>query len=92
MTRTCWSNWRARKNTQAVEAETVTLGEVWPAAGLCRDGIRKTKAQLELNLARDVKNKKESYKYINQKRNIQEGVPPDGEQYRQTGNNGLREC
>lgn len=35
----------------------------------CRDGIRKVKAQMELNLVRDVKKKKqEFYRYIGQKR------------------------
>jgi len=41
-----------------------------------RDGVRKSKAQLELNLARsDKKNKKGFYRYLSQKRKIQEGVP-----------------
>ena len=35
----------------------------------CRDGIRKTTAEIELNLMRDLKNgKKELYRYISQKR------------------------
>ena len=55
------------------------------AARLCRDGVRKAKAQLEFNFARDAKkNKKEFYRYLNQKRKVQEyqkkkvqqGVPP----------------
>ncbi|KFO80809.1 hypothetical protein N303_13751, partial [Cuculus canorus] len=46
------------------------------AAQLCRDGIRKAKAQLELNLARDVKTKmKGFYRYVNQKRKVREGIP-----------------
>lgn len=40
------------------------------AAWVCRDGIRKTKAQLELNLARKVKNKKGFYSYLAQKKMI----------------------
>ncbi|KAK4815257.1 hypothetical protein QYF61_023993 [Mycteria americana] len=47
------------------------------AARLCRDGVRKAKAQLELNLARDAKNSKKGfYRYINQKRKVKESVPP----------------
>lgn len=38
------------------------------AARLCRDGVRKAKAQLELNMARDDKrNKKGFCRYLNQK-------------------------
>ena len=44
------------------------------AARLCRDEVRKAKVQLELNLASDAKsNKKGFYRYLNQKRNVQEG-------------------
>ena len=47
------------------------------AARLCRDGIRKAKACLEINLARNAKkNKKGFYRYLNQKRKVQEGIPP----------------
>ncbi|KFZ66869.1 hypothetical protein N338_11098, partial [Podiceps cristatus] len=43
----------------------------------CRNGIRKAKAQMELNLARDVKNNKKGfYRYIGQKRQAKESVPP----------------
>jgi len=35
----------------------VSWEEYRDAAQLCRDGIRKAKAQLELNVARDAKNK-----------------------------------
>ncbi|KAK4807047.1 hypothetical protein QYF61_018388 [Mycteria americana] len=42
-----------------------------------RDGIRKAKAWLELNLARDAKyNKKGFYRYVSQKRKAKESVPP----------------
>ncbi|KFV93308.1 hypothetical protein N327_13538, partial [Fulmarus glacialis] len=41
----------------------------------CRKGIRKAKAQLELNLARDVKNKKCFFRYIGQQRKMKETVP-----------------
>jgi len=45
-------------------------------ARLCRDEVRKAKAQVKLDLARDVKkNEKVSFKYIKQKRKVQEGVP-----------------
>ena len=49
----------------------VTWEEYRDAAHLCRDGVRKAKAQLELNLARDAKNNKKGfYRYINQKRKL----------------------
>ena len=35
---------------------------------VCRDRIRKAKAQIELNLARDVKDKKGFYRYIGRRR------------------------
>ncbi|KAK4819465.1 hypothetical protein QYF61_004691 [Mycteria americana] len=42
-----------------------------------RGGVRKAKAQPELNLARDAKNNKKGfYRYINQKRKVKESVPP----------------
>ena len=42
-----------------------------------RDRIRKAEAQMELNLARDVKeNKKGFYWYIGRKRQTKESVPP----------------
>lgn len=41
----------------------------------CRDVIRKAKAQLELNLARNTENNKKSfYRYIKQQRKIKEFV------------------
>ncbi|KFR06816.1 hypothetical protein Y956_10107, partial [Nipponia nippon] len=43
---------------------------------VCRDAVRKAKVHLELNLARDVKDKKGFFKYINQKRKVKESVPP----------------
>ncbi|KAK4824620.1 hypothetical protein QYF61_016926 [Mycteria americana] len=55
----------------------VTCEEYRDAARLCRDGVRKAKAQLELNLARDAKNNKKGfYRYINYKRKVKESVPP----------------
>ncbi|KAK4828789.1 hypothetical protein QYF61_000846 [Mycteria americana] len=45
-------------------------------ACLCRDGVRKAKAQLELNLARDAKNNRKGfYRYVSQKRKVKESVP-----------------
>ena len=51
---------------------------------MCRDRIRKAKALVELNLARDVKdNKKGFYRYIGRRRQAKESVSPlmkgDGE-------------
>jgi len=49
------------------------------AAWLCRDGVRRAKGRLELNLASDAKNnKKDSYRYVNQKRKVKVSVcvPP----------------
>lgn len=41
---------------------------------MCRDVVRKAKAQLELNLAKSAKeNKKGFYRYLSQKRKLQEG-------------------
>jgi len=47
------------------------------AAQLCRLGVRRAKAWMELNLARDAKNKDMGfYKYDSQKRKVKESVPP----------------
>ena len=43
---------------------------------MCRDGIRKAKVKLELNLARDARNKKDCYRYVGQKKKFKENVPP----------------
>ncbi|KFQ61696.1 hypothetical protein N334_12538, partial [Pelecanus crispus] len=54
----------------------VSWGEYREAAQLCRDGVRKAKAQLELNLARDVKNNEKGfYRYVYQKRKVKESIP-----------------
>lgn len=43
---------------------------------ICRDGVRKAKAQLELNLAKDVKNNRTRFfRYIGQKRQVKESIP-----------------
>ena len=44
---------------------------------VCRDRMRKAKVQMELNLARDMKdNKKGFYRYIGKKEQTKESVPP----------------
>ncbi|KFQ91096.1 hypothetical protein Y956_15163, partial [Nipponia nippon] len=44
---------------------------------LCKDGIRKAKPRLDLNLTRDAKNNKKGfYRHVNQKRKVKESVPP----------------
>jgi len=44
---------------------------------LCRNSIRKTRVQLELNLAGDGKNNKNGfYKYVSQKGKVKESIPP----------------
>ena len=53
---------------------------------LCRDGVRRAKAQLELNLARHTINKKGFYRYVSQKRKVKESLTPN-KQGCQTGNN-----
>ncbi|KFQ86553.1 hypothetical protein N337_12956, partial [Phoenicopterus ruber ruber] len=55
----------------------VSWEEYRDAARLCRDEVRKAKARLELNLARDTKNNKKAfYRYVNQKRKVKESIPP----------------
>ena len=47
------------------------------AVRLCRDEVRKAKAQLQLNMSRGTrKNNKGFYRYLNQKRKVQEGILP----------------
>lgn len=41
-----------------------------------RDGVRKAKAQVELNLAKDAKNIRGFHRYINQKKKTKETVHP----------------
>jgi len=44
---------------------------------LCRDGVRKAKAQLELTLAKEAKNNKKGfYRYVSRKKMVKESVPP----------------
>ena len=54
----------------------VTWEEYRDAVRTCRRRIRKAKAQVELNLVRDVKNNKKTfYRYIGQKRQAEMGIP-----------------
>ncbi|KFV39560.1 hypothetical protein N328_00917, partial [Gavia stellata] len=54
----------------------VSWEEYRDTAQLGRDGFRKAKVQLELNLARDTKNNKQAfYRYVSQKRKVKESVP-----------------
>jgi len=56
----------------------VSWEEYRDAARLCRDEVRRPKAQLELNLARATKNNKKGfYRYFSKKRKVKESVPPD---------------
>jgi len=53
----------------------VSWEEYRDTAQLCRDGIRKAKVQLELNLAKDAKkNRKSFYRYVSQKRKVKESI------------------
>jgi len=55
--------------------EQVTWEKYMDTARLCRVGVRKAKAQMELDLARGAKRYKKGFcKYINQKRDIWESV------------------
>jgi len=54
----------------------ITWEEYRDIAQLYRDGVRKAKGQLELNLARDAKNNKGFYGYVRQKRKVKESVRP----------------
>ena len=58
------------------EHEQVLWKDYKEAVRLHRDGVSKVKAQLDLNLARDAKKNKEGlYRYLNQKRKVQESIP-----------------
>jgi len=54
----------------------VTWEEYRDAAPLCRDGVRKARAQLKLYSTRGTKkDKKGFYRHINRNRKVQEGIP-----------------
>lgn len=54
------------------------MGECGDIACLCGDGVRKAKAHLELNLARQVEDNRKGFlhKYIGSKREAKESVGP----------------
>ncbi|PKU49447.1 nedd4-binding protein 2-like 2 [Limosa lapponica baueri] len=52
----------------------ISWEEYRDAAWLCRDGVRKDKSQLDLNLARVTKNEKGFYRYVSQKRKVKESI------------------
>jgi len=55
----------------------VTWEEYRDAVWMCRGGIRKVKVQMELNLARDVKNNRKGFfSCVWQKREAEVCVPP----------------
>ena len=55
----------------------VSWEEYSDAGQLCMDGVRKVKVQMEMNVARDAKCKKQYiYRYVSQKRKAKECVPP----------------
>lgn len=57
------------------------------AARLCRDGVRKAKAQLELNLGRRSKKDKNGFcRYISWEWKVQENVSPPSDKCRQADN------
>ncbi|KFQ90119.1 hypothetical protein N337_04750, partial [Phoenicopterus ruber ruber] len=65
-----------REMVRQRKQEQVSSKEYRDAARLCRDGVRKAKAQLELNLARNAKNNKGFYRHVSQKRKVKESIPP----------------
>jgi len=65
-----------QEKVQALEEGMVDWEEHRDAVQMCRGGIRKAKAWMEVNLARDVKNNKGLFKYIDHKRQAKESVTP----------------
>jgi len=64
----------------------VTEEEYRDTVQLCRDGVRKARADLEINLVRNVKdNKKGFYKYIKSKREMRGKYGPAPEWVREMG-------
>ncbi|PKU31777.1 hypothetical protein llap_17920 [Limosa lapponica baueri] len=64
------------QNSRQRKQRQVSWEEYKDMSQLCRDGVKKAKAQLELNLARDAKNNKKGiYRYVSQKRKVKESVP-----------------
>jgi len=54
----------------------VSQGEYRDSHQLYRNGVRKAKGQLELNLARDAKNNKGFHRYVTQERKVKESISP----------------
>lgn len=67
---------RQEENPQAVEwkQEQASWEENRDVAQLHKNGVRKAKVQIELNLARDTKHNKDFYKYASQKRKVKESA------------------
>ena len=62
---------------QKVEARTGSLEEYREIVQAARDWVRKAKALIEFNLARNVRsNKKSFYRYVDDKRETRENVGP----------------
>lgn len=55
----CWSNWGIKKSVKAIEAETHSLRRKRNAVQMCRDEIRKVRAQMDMTLSRNEKNRRE---------------------------------
>lgn len=64
-----------RRNCRRMQGQ-VTWEECRDTARLGRDEVRKAKAWLELNLAKEAKNNKCLYRYVNWKRNVTERALP----------------
>ncbi|GAB0178660.1 hypothetical protein GRJ2_000331300 [Grus japonensis] len=65
-----------KRSLQRVEGRAGSLGEIQTVQA-AREQVRKAKALIELNLARDVKgNKKSFYRYVSEKRRTRENVGP----------------
>jgi len=65
------------KKPKQLGPSLVIWGQYRDGVQTCRCGIRKTKAQAELNLVRDVKNSmKTFYRYVGQKRQAKASIPP----------------
>ncbi|KFQ86650.1 hypothetical protein N337_07878, partial [Phoenicopterus ruber ruber] len=55
----------------------ISWEEYRDTAQLSRDGVRKAKVRMELNLARDAKNNKKGfYRFASQERKVKESMPP----------------
>lgn len=77
--RSPWENWSRRKYTVCVllKKAQATWEEYENVVRVCRDMTRKTKAHVELNLARNAKdNNKGFFKYISSKTKTWENVGP----------------